>query len=104
MKKFQFFLIFLTVNLLITQNQKKELFVKYTDKEITIDGVLDESDWLKASPTSNFYEAFPNHGEISPNQAIIKVLNDDNYLYVGIKVMVKSKEEFLQDFIFDKNM
>ena len=92
LKKFQFFLIFFTVNLLITQNQKKELFVKYTDKEITIDGVLDESDWLKASPTSNFYEAFPNHGEISPNQAIIKVLNDDNYLYVGIKVMVKSKD------------
>ena len=80
MKKFQFFLIFFTVNLLITQNQKKELFVKYTDKEITIDGVLDESDWLIASPTSNFYEAFPNHGAISPNQAIINVLIDDNYL------------------------
>ena len=57
-----------------------------------MDGILDESDWLIATPTSNFYEAFPNHGEISPNQAIIKVMNDDDFLYVGIKVMVKSKD------------
>ena len=92
LKKFHFLLIFFTVNLIISQNQKKELFVKYTDKEITIDGILDESDWLIATPTSNFYEAFPNHGEISPNQAIIKVMNDDDFLYVGIKVMVKSKD------------
>ena len=91
LKKFHFLLIFFTVNLLISQNQKKELFVKYTDKEITVDGILDESDWLIA-PTSNFYEAFPNHGEISPNQAIIKIMNDDDFLYVGIKVMVKRKD------------
>ena len=50
LNKFHFLLIFLTVNLLITQNQKKELFVKYTDKEITVDGILDESDWSLALP------------------------------------------------------
>ena len=73
LKKFHFLLIFFTVNLLISQNQKKELFVKYTDKEIIVDGILDESDWLIATPTSNFYEAVSRiMDEISPNQAIIK--------------------------------
>ena len=52
LKKFHFLLIFFTVNLLITQNKKKELFVKYTDKEITVDGILDESDWYVASPAT----------------------------------------------------
>ena len=61
-------------------------------KKLTVDGILDESDWYNSiTCTSNFYEAFPNHGEISPNQAIIKVMNDDDFLYVGIKVMVKKK-------------
>ena len=91
LNKFHFLLIFFTVNLLITQNKKKELFVKYTDKEITVDGILDEPDWYVASPATNFYESFPNHGEISPNQAIIKVMNDDDFLYVGIKVFIKKK-------------
>jgi len=92
LKKFLFIFLVVITSSLISQNIKKELFVKYTDKEITVDGILNESDWLKAIPTSNFYEAFPNHGEISPNQAIIKVMNDDSFLYVGIKVMVKSKD------------
>ena len=76
----------------IARNDKKELFVKYTDNEIVIDGVLDESDWHLASPATNFYESFPNHGESSKNQAIIKVMNDDTFLYVGIKVMVKRED------------
>ena len=92
LNKFHFLLIFFTVNLLITQNKKKELFVKYTDKEITVDGILDEPDWYVASPATNFYESFPNHGEISPNQAIIKVMNDDDFLYVGIKVFIKKED------------
>ena len=52
LNKFHFLLIFFTVNLLISQNKKKELFVKYTDKEITVDGILDESDWYVASPAT----------------------------------------------------
>ena len=92
MKKFPFVLLFLISNLLISQNTKKELFVKYTENEITVDGILDEADWSLALAATNFYESFPNHGEISNNQAILKVMNDDDFLYVGIKVMVKSED------------
>ena len=77
---------------MISQNLKKELFVKYTENQITIDGILEEADWSLAFPATNFYESFPNHGEISNNQAIIKVMNDDDFLYVGIKVMVNKED------------
>ena len=92
MKKFLFIFLFLISISLISQNQKKELFVKYTKNEIIIDGILDEDDWSLASAATNFYESFPNHGEISNNQAIIKVMNDDDFLYVGIKVMVNKDD------------
>ena len=92
MKKFQFIFFLIIPSLLISQNQKKQLFVKYTNNEITIDGILDEADWFNTSPATNFYESFPNHGEISNNQAIIKVMNDDDFLYVGIKVMVNKED------------
>ena len=92
MKKFPFVLLFLISNLLLSQNTKKELFVKYTENEITVDGILDEADWSLALAATNFYESFPNHGETSNNQAILKVMNDDDFLYVGIKVMVKSED------------
>ena len=82
MKKFLFIFLFLISISLISQNLKKELFVKYTENEIIIDGILDEDDWSLASAATNFYESFPNHGEISNNQAIIKVMNDDDFLYV----------------------
>ena len=92
MKKFPFIFFLLISSLLISQNPKKQLFVKYTNNEITIDGILDEADWFNTSPATNFYESFPNHGEISNNQAIIKVMNDDDFLYVGIKVMVNKED------------
>ena len=44
---------------LISQNLKKELFVKYTENEITVNGILDEADWSIASEATNFYESFP---------------------------------------------
>ena len=92
LKKILFIFLLLMTYISIARNDKKELFVKYTDNEIIVDGILDESDWSLASPATNFYESFPNHGESSNNQAIIKVMNDDNFLYVGIKVMVKRED------------
>ena len=87
MKKFTFVFLLFISNLLISQNQKKELFVKYTENEIIIDGILDESDWQDADGSSGFYEYFPNYGAKSINPAEIKIMNDKTNLYVGIKVV-----------------
>ena len=78
------YLVFLLLSFsIISQTTKKELFVKYTTNEIVIDGVLDETDWSKTIEASDFYEHFPNHGSPAKNEAIIKVMNDDDFLYIG---------------------
>tara|TARA_B100001142_G_scaffold21067_1_gene19536 strand:- start:13614 stop:15830 length:2217 start_codon:yes stop_codon:yes gene_type:complete len=84
-KSILFFLCIIS-NIIISQNEKKELFVKYTHDEIIVDGILDEPDWNQAKEASNFYEHFPDHGSKSKNQAVIKVMNDDSFIYIGIKV------------------
>ena len=62
LKKILFILFFVFSIISVSQNKKKEIFVKYTDNIITVDGVLDEVDWSITSTATNFYESFPNHG------------------------------------------
>ena len=61
MKKFLFIFLFLISITLISQNQRKEIFVKYTENEIIIDGVLNETDWDLAKGVNDFYEYRPNY-------------------------------------------
>ena len=75
-----------------SQVSKKEVFVKYINEEITIDGVLDESSWSKAVPATNFFQYFPTDTAQAKRQAEIRFLFDDKNLYVGIKVHAKGKD------------
>ena len=77
---------------LISQNLKKELFVKYTENEITIDGILNEIDWDLAKGVDDFYEYRPDYNNKPKNPATIKILNDEDFLYVGIKIMVNKND------------
>tara|TARA_B110000503_G_scaffold128256_1_gene198962 strand:+ start:739 stop:2949 length:2211 start_codon:yes stop_codon:yes gene_type:complete len=85
-------LLFLVFNLTFSQDQKKEIYVKYIDSEISVDGVLDENDWSSAKTASNFYEHFPNNGSEAIYKSEIKVMNDDQFLYVGIKVNANTSD------------
>ena len=95
-------LVFLFSGFLVSQNQKKEMFVKYTDEKIIIDGLLNESDWEKTIPASGFFEHFPNHGNDKKNKATIRVMNNDEFLYIGIKIFVNpsrlKNDSFRRDF------
>ena len=92
MNKFSFILLFSISNLLLSQNQKKELFVKYIENEITIDGILNEIEWESTKGVNDFYEYRPNYNNKPKNPANIKILNDDKFLYVGIKILVSENE------------
>ena len=92
MKKFLFIFLFLISISLISQNLKKELFVKYTENEIIIDGVLNETDWDLTKGVNDFYEYRPNYNNKPKNPTIIKILNDDKFLYVGIKILVNKND------------
>ncbi|MDT7830989.1 DUF5916 domain-containing protein [Flavobacteriaceae bacterium S356] len=91
MKKLLFLAFFIT-SFSFAQVTKKEVFVKYINEEITIDGVLNESAWSLAKPATNFFQYFPTDTAQAKRQAEIRFLFDDKNLYVGIKVHAKGKD------------
>ncbi len=83
-----FFICFCTYS----QIQNKTTIVKYIDKEITIDGILDEPSWSEVIPATNFFQYFPTDTAQAKRQAQIKFMFDEKNLYVGIRVAAKSKD------------
>jgi hypothetical protein len=53
---------------------------------VTIDGKLDEAAWAAAEPSSGFEQAYPKPGQPAPDQTEVRVLYDDDALYVGIRM------------------
>ncbi|MFA6567937.1 MAG: carbohydrate-binding family 9-like protein [Victivallales bacterium] len=70
-----------------------DVIAKYTSAPVRLDGKLDEGDWAKAPAYSlrlslKAYSGLPesmqkNIGETLREKATVKLLWDDNYLYVG---------------------
>ncbi|HEX2777989.1 MAG TPA: DUF5916 domain-containing protein, partial [Gemmatimonadaceae bacterium] len=53
---------------------------------ITIDGKLDEPSWSSAQPSGEFVQAYPAPGKPAPDGTEVRVLYDDQALYVGIRM------------------
>lgn len=73
-------------------SQEKSVSVKYVDNDnFSIDGVLDEPEWIQAVTTSNFWEKYPTDSKAATYQTEIKMLYNNDFLYVGI--IAHSKNE-----------
>jgi len=60
------------------------LRVERTDKEIQVDGLLDESAWQDAQPIDTWFETRPGDN-VEPKMAnVAYLLYDDRYLYAGL--------------------
>jgi hypothetical protein len=53
---------------------------------VTIDGKLDEAAWAAAEPSGGFVQAYPKPGQPAPDQTEVRVLYDNDALYVGIRM------------------
>jgi hypothetical protein len=53
---------------------------------IVIDGKLDDAAWASAEPSGAMVQAYPKPGVVAPDQTEIRVLYDDEALYVGIRM------------------
>jgi hypothetical protein len=53
-------------------------------EEITLDGRLDEPGWKLAAPMTDFIQRIPRTGELSDERTEVRVLYDDDNLYVGV--------------------
>lgn len=62
---------------------QKTLEAKRVEGKFTIDGVLDEEEWLNAPVGSDFTQYSPNVGEPSTQKTEVRVLYDDFNIYIG---------------------
>lgn len=53
---------------------------------IRIDGTLDEASWNQAPVAADFMESYPNANGHPPDGTEVRVLYDDNALYVGVRM------------------
>ena len=60
-----------------------EYTVARTDKEIRVDGVLDEVGWQAAESVGDFSFAWWDESKGTKDQTVAKMLWDDEYLYIG---------------------
>ena len=54
--------------------------------EIKLDGILDERAWAAAEVTGDFVQSFPAPGTPAPDRTEVRVLYDDDALYVGVRM------------------
>lgn len=74
---------------------------------IKVDGKLNEQDWDNAPSINNFIQKNPNQGSPSSYKTEVKILHDDNFLYIGAvnyqpksEIVVKNLE---RDFSYFQN-
>jgi hypothetical protein len=54
---------------------------------LTLDGHLDEEAWRAAVPATDFIQAEPREGEPATDATEVRVLFDDEYLYIGVRCL-----------------
>jgi hypothetical protein len=55
-----------------------------TSEAIEIDGYLNEATWETAEPATDFIQKLPDAGELASEQTEVRLLYDDENLYVGV--------------------
>lgn len=62
----------------------KSIVAARVSSTIHIDGILSEDDWKAASPATHFLQFDPEEGATATESTVVRVLYDDNALYVGV--------------------
>ena len=66
-----------------------QLHIKRAKGKIILDGKLNELDWTTADTVSRFWETYPKDSTLAKSRTEVKVLFDNDYLYVGAKCYQK---------------
>src|SRR6478752_1357843 len=51
-----------------------------------IDGKLDEAAWATAAPSGDFMQSYPNVGAKPTDPTEVRILYDDDAIYVGVRM------------------
>lgn len=71
------------------------LFAKKTTQKVEIDGLAQESDWQAAGVAKNFYQNFPFDSSYALRQTEVRILYDDQNLYVHAICYGQSPQEYV---------
>ena len=84
--------------------------VKDRNLSITIDGLLNETEWGNTSIITGFVQAEPSYGEPSTKSTEVRVLYDEQFIYIAVSLLddqenIKTKEASYDDWYggFEKN-
>jgi hypothetical protein len=88
--------LFLFCFLSSAQTTNKSFVVKQINATIEPDGILDETYWETADSANKFWEYFPLDSIQARKQTEIKMLYDDDNLYIGITVYTAGKDYAIQ--------
>lgn len=81
----------------------KSIEAKYTEKEINIDGNLEEEAWSSATEGGDFKQFFPTDSVSAKYQTTFKVIYSPTTLYVGIKAFTQSNHHVVSSLKRDFN-
>jgi len=71
---------------------QKHIEAKHINKPIKIDGKLSETDWLNTKIATNFIESSPVAGQKDEQKTEVKILYDNNSVYIGAIMYDTSKD------------
>lgn len=111
MVRFLLFLLLSSISISVFPQKKNESYqlrLQRTATPLTIDGVLDEADWLKADVATDFYMVLPMDTSSAKVRTEVRMAYDDEHLYL-IAVCHHALpgpymvESLRRDFAFGKN-
>jgi hypothetical protein len=88
--------ILFSQNLLFGIPSTKNIVASRTSESMRIDGLLTEQVWETAVPVSGFQQFDPDEGALSTEVSVVRVLYDDNALYVGVKCSDSEQQAIVQ--------
>ncbi len=68
-------------------------------RPIVLDGRLNEAVWSRAQPISRFYETYPGYLVPAPERTEVRLVYDDDALYVGMRLWLKRPRKLRKPFV-----
>ncbi len=84
-----------TVTVSGAPRKQPKLIAVRADRAPSIDGVIDEAIWQKAWIETNFTQKFPNEGKLPSERTELRVLYDDEALYIGVRCFDKTPDKIV---------
>ncbi|MBI3195804.1 MAG: carbohydrate binding family 9 domain-containing protein [Ignavibacteriae bacterium] len=88
--------IFLFLISVVAQESDKNVIAVRITSPISLDGTLDEASWELASFVSDFKQFDPEESAEPTERTAVKILYDDNALYIGVKCYDSEPSEIEQ--------